>query len=212
MRIALFLLFSTVAFGAHRPNLSVRKRLHVNPLITDPNTFEFDWSGAFPIQGGWTMPSSVRFAPGWGRMEFSASFDARHADQPTFAATLVALDTDHFDVGVAPLLQRNNGWRGGGLAIGRYDGDRHSGGVTAAWVAGTSDLGVGYGLVFRKKFTAHVNGQWEKSTDTRRQLTVLEGVEYQITDPFSVDLSAQHGSSGTQILIGVTFKTPRLRH
>jgi hypothetical protein len=185
--------------------------VHVNPLVTDPGTFELDWSGALPVNGTWSMPSAVRFAPGWGRTEVSASFDARRADQPTFAATFVAVETDHFDVAIAPTVGRgDNGWRGGGLAIARYDGDRNSGGVTAAWVAGTVDLGAGYGRVFRKQFTAHANAQWEKSTGTTRQITVAEGVEYQITSPLAVDVSAQHGTSGNQIIVGVTFRTPRL--
>jgi hypothetical protein len=215
----LVFLTATTLFAATHPNLSLRKRLHVNPLITDPGTFELDWGGAFPIDGPWSLPSAVRFAPAWGRTEFSATFDARRFDRATFAATLVPLDTDHFDVAVAPLalttLRGERGVRGGGAAIARYDGDSNSGGVTAAWVAGTVDLGAGYGRVFRKQVTAHVNGQWEKATGTARQITLLEGVEYQITDPLAVDVSAQHqnlwgGHIDHQIIVGVTFRTPRL--
>ncbi len=211
-RILAVLLVATAGFGAGRPStISLRKRVHVNPLITDPGTFELDWSGAVSRDGTWSLPSAVRFAPAWGRTEFSASFDARRFDQATFAATLVAFDSDHFDIAVAPMVARgDSGWRGGGLAIARYDGDRNSGGLTAGWVAGTVDLGVGYGRVFHKQLTAHVNGQWEKSTGTARQITVVEGVEYQITAPQAVDVSAQHGTSGNQIIVGVTFRTPRL--
>ena len=213
VRIFVFLLVATAGFGAGRHStISLRKRVHVNPLITDPGTFELDWSGAVSMDGTWSFPSAVRFAPAWGRTEFSASFDARRFDRPTFAATLVAFDSDHFDIAVAPTVARgDNGWRGGGLAIVRYDGDRNTGGLSAQWIAGTVDLGAGYGRMFRKRFTAHVNGQWEKSTGTARQIAVSEGVEYQITDPLAVDLSAQHGTSGNQIIVGVTFRTPRLK-
>jgi len=223
-RILVFLI-ATAAFGATHPrttrpsSLSLRKRIHVNPLITDPGTFELDGSGAFSVDGSWSLPSAVRFSPAWGRTEFSASFDARQFDRATFAATLVALDTDHFDLAVAPLasatLRGDRGVRGGGAVIARYDGDANSGGVTASWIAGTVDVGAGYGRVFRKLVTAHVNGQWEKSTGTARVITLIEGVEYQIKDPLAVDVSAQHqnlwgGHIDHQIIVGVTFRTPRL--
>jgi hypothetical protein len=52
---------------------------------------------------------------------------------------------------------------------------------------------------------------------TERQISVFEGVEYQINDPFAVDFSAQHlaawgGQIDHQIVIGLTVQTARLHH
>jgi hypothetical protein len=201
--------------------MTLRKRVHVNPLITEKDTIEVDWSGAFPIDGPWSLPASVRYAPRWGRTEFGATFDARRFDRATFAATYVLREGDRFDVAVAPIasatLRGDRGVRGGGSAIARYDTGRDSAGISASWVAGTVDLGAGYGRQFRKRVTAHGNWQWEKSTGTARQISIFEGIEYQISDPFAVDVSAQHqnvwgGHIDHQIIVGLTFRTPRLHH
>jgi hypothetical protein len=66
--------------------------------------------------------------------------------------------------------------------------------------------------------TVHTNWQYEKSTGIERQISLSEGVEYQITDPVAVDFSAQHGSlwggqTDHEIVIGLTVNTKRLhRH
>jgi hypothetical protein len=224
---------ATAAFCASRPRttrpaaISLRKRLHVNPLITEPDTIEIDWGGAFPIDGPWSLPTSMRFTPEgkhtyWGRTEFSASFDSRRFDRATFAATCVVVDGDRFDLAVVPVaattLRGDRGVKGGGLAIARYDARNSSAGVTAQWVAGTVDFGAGYGRQFLNRLTAHANWQWEKSTGTARQILIAEGVEYQMSDPFAIDVSAQHqnlwgGHVDHQIVVGLTFQTRRLhRH
>src|SRR3954453_24166627 len=82
--------------------ISLRKRLHVNPLITEPDTIDIEWGGSFSTTGNFTMPASIHYTPEgshiwWGRNEFSASLapfsyhrPAPHfADPPTFAATCV---------------------------------------------------------------------------------------------------------------------------
>ena len=236
---------------SNRPSaIALRKRLHVNPLITPPDTMEFEWGGVFSTGGSFTLPATVRFTPEghhvyWGRTEFSVSFDSlsydgaaiHFGDRTTFAATCVVHDGDRFDFAVAPtatvLLRGDTGARLGATAIARYDVGRSSAGVTVAWSsathasdsnpAGTLDVGAGYGYRLRPSgplghLTVHTNWLWEKSTATERQISVFEGVEYQITDPVAVDFSAQHlnmwgGQIDHQIVVGLTVQTARLhRH
>lgn len=215
--------------------IGLRKRLHVNPLIADPDTIEIDWGGSFSFSGPYSLPATLRYTPQgshiyWGRTELSVSFDslnydgaATHfGDRATVAATCVVHDGERLDIAVAPLaavlLRGGNGVRGGGAAIARYDVGRNSGGVTATWLAGTVDLGAGYGHQFFKRVTAHANWQWEKASGTARQISIFEGVEYQVSDPFAIDVTAQHqsvwgGHTDQQIVVGVTVSTPRLhRH
>ncbi len=234
---------------ADRPSaIALRKRIHVNPLITPPDTFEFEFGGAISVlDGSFSFPTAIRFTPEgrhiyWGRTEFSVSFDslnndgaATHfGDRTTVAATCVLKDGDKLDIAFAPaatvLLRGARGARLGGTVIARYDVGRSSAGVTAGWTsatrpsdsnpAGTLDVGVGYGYRLRPSgplghLTVHTNWLWEKSSGTERQVSVFEGVEYQITEPVAVDFSAQHvsvwgGQIDHQVAIGLTVNTSRL--
>src|SRR5438067_143704 len=61
--------------------IGLRKRVHVNTLIAEPGTMEFEWGGAFAVGGGFTLPAAIKYTPEgrhayWGRTEFSASFDS----------------------------------------------------------------------------------------------------------------------------------------
>src|SRR5581483_908595 len=61
--------------------ISLRKRVHVNTLITETGTMEIEWGGAFSTGGDFTFPSDIKYTPEgryifWGRTEFSASFDS----------------------------------------------------------------------------------------------------------------------------------------
>jgi hypothetical protein len=250
---ALALLVSTTAFAAfHRsdgsarraPAISLRKRLHVSPLITEPDTIDFEWGASFDTNGAITLPAVVHYTPRgpyvfWGRTEFAVSFDSlnydgavRHfGDRASVQATCVLHDGAKLDLAVAPvasfLFRGDTGARYGAVAIARYDSGRHSGGVTVAWTgattpsptnpAGTFDIGLGYGYAIGK-FTPHVNGVWERSTGTARQISLFEGIEYQLTDPFAIDFVVQHnglwgGAHDTQFVIGVTVNSGHLhRH
>jgi hypothetical protein len=82
--------------------------------------------------------------------------------------------------------------------------------------AGTFDLGFGYGYALGK-VTPHLNWIWERSTGTQRQISLSEGVEYQVTDPFAIDFSVQHVSlwgnaPDTQFVLGITANTGHLHH
>jgi len=215
--------------------IALRKRLHVNPLITDPDTIDLQWGGSFSVSGPFSVPTTLGYTPEgrhiyWGRTEYSVSFDAvnydgvatHFGDRATFAATCVVRDGERLDIAVAPLvsvlLRGDSGVRAGGTVIARFDLGRNSGGLTATWLAGTFDLGAGYGHRFFKRVTAHTNWQWQKAVGTERQISIFEGVEYQFSDPFAIDVSAQHqavwgGHVDHQIVVGFTLSTPRLhRH
>jgi hypothetical protein len=230
------------------PAISLRKRIHVNTLITPPGTMELEYGGSFSWDGSFTLPMTIHYTPEghyawWGRTEFSASFDSLSYDNATqfgdrigVAATCVVHDGEKLDIAIAPqasfLLRGDSGARIGATAIARYDVGRSSAGVTFSWTGATSssasnpagiiDLGAGYG--FRLKptgalshLTPHVNALYEKSTGSDRQISLFEGIEYQVTDPFSIDFSFQHialwgGPRETQFTVGITLYTPRLRH
>jgi hypothetical protein len=224
-RLWILLLVVIPAFCAHRQGvIGLRKRLHVNPLITDPDTIEVDTgAGGGPL----TLPTAIRYTPQgkhlyWGRTEMSLSFDAARFDRATFAATCVVLDGDKLDIAIAPLLTAplsgGGGVHPGGNAIARLDIGRNSAGVTAQWVANTWDFGAGYGRRIGSKVTPHVNWQWEKAAGTGAVISLFEGVEYQVSDPFAIDLTAQQmnvwgGHIDHQVVLAFTISTPRLhRH
>jgi hypothetical protein len=227
------------------PAISLRKRVNVNPLITEPDTMDIEYGAAFSGDGGFTLPMTLHYTPEghhdwWGRTEFSAAFDTvssndgvHFGDRTTFAATCVVHDGEKFDLAFAPLatilLRGDSGERFGATGIARYDAGRSSAGITAVWSgathasptnpAATFDLGFGYG--FRLKttgalshLTPHANVVWEKSTGIARQVSIFEGVEYQVTDPFAIDFALQHISIGgnqpdRQFVIGLTMNTGR---
>ena len=113
----------------------------------------------------------------------------------------------------------------------RVDPGLNSIGATLSWTgatrsggtnpAGIWDLGFGYGRKLganglANHLTAHTSLTIEKQTASNRFYTILEGVEFQMNDRFSVDLSGQHvgiatGSIDHQILLGLnwTITVPR---
>jgi hypothetical protein len=248
---ALFKPSSGSGAAGRAPAITLRKRVHVNTLITEPDTMEFEWGGAFSTGGDFTFPAAIKFTPEgshawWGRTEFSASFDSlssqtdsghrvtNFGDRATLAGTCVVHDGDKLDFAVAPqgsvLLRGDHGGRLGATAIARYDAGRSSAGITMTWTgatessitnpAGTIDVGAGYGFRLKPSgplghLTAHTNWVWEKSTGTTRQVSIFEGVEYQITERVAVDFSAQHFSvwgdqPDNQVVVGLTVNTGRL--
>ncbi len=234
-------------------SLTLRQRLHVNPLIADIGTIEIEWNHQFStLVGDYSMPSTIKYTPEgssllWGRTEYSVNFDSLEAfadngarpvhfsDRLTLNATTVVLDGEHFDFAVIPqlttFLRVESGIRAGGAVIGRFDFGRNNLGITSSWSgataasvtnpAGTFDVGVGYGRRLAAggllgKFTPHANFVYEKSTGVERIRAAFEGVECQITDKVSIDLSGQHfsvpggGAVDNQILVGLTVNFGRL--
>src|ERR1019366_9319095 len=92
--------------GERASAITLRKRLHVNTLITEPGTMEIEFGGAFSQDGTFTLPTAIHFTPEghhawWGRTEFSASFDSlsydragHFGDRATLAATCLVRDGD----------------------------------------------------------------------------------------------------------------------
>ncbi len=146
----------------------------------------------------------------------------------TMNATIVVHDGPKFDVAIAPFasfyLRDESGARLGSTAIARYDSGRNSTGVTATWSgathsspnnpAGLLDLGFGYGRnlqgsPFLEKFTPHTNLILEKATGQQNTVALFEGIEFQMTERFALDLSGQHfslnhGPADNQIVLGLT--------
>jgi hypothetical protein len=202
----------------------------------------FSWDGSFTLPAAVHFTPEGHHV-WWGRTEFTTAFDSisssdgvHFGDRVSFLATCVVHDGDKLDFAIAPaasiLLRGDAGARIGATAIARYDAGRSSAGITVGWTAATRsspsnpagiiDIGTGYG--FRLKpdgalghLTPHVNALWEKSTGIERQISIFEGVEYQITDPVAVDFALQHisiwgGAPDRQFVVGLTVNTGRLKH
>ncbi len=240
-------LFHLKSSAERSPAITLRKRVHVNTLITEPGTMEIEWGGAFSVDGSFTFPTAIHYTPEgthawWGRTEFSASFDSLSYDQVNHfgdrvsaAATCVVHDGDKLDFAIAPqvsyLLRGDSGVRVGATAIARYDVGRSSAGVTFTWTgatspsstnpAGTFDLGTGYGFRLKPSgplghLTPHMNWLYEKSTGNSHQVSLFEGMEYQVTEPFAIDFAVQHinlwgNQPDTQFVVGLTVNTGHLR-
>ena len=146
--------------GGNGSNISLRKRLHVNTLITEPGTIEIDWDNVYSYtSGNYSMPSTIKWTPEgksiwWGRTEYSVSFDSldsalvggdrstQFSDRLTFTPTAVLKDGDKWDIAIAPqatfFLRGEKGARLGATLITRVDVGRNSLGATAAWTVATS--------------------------------------------------------------------------
>jgi hypothetical protein len=140
--------------------IALRKRLHVNTLITEPGTFELEWSSLYAFDSGnYRMPATLKYTPAghsviWGRTEYSAAFDSitnaesgggritQFSQSLAFTATSVLHDGEKFDFAIAPqavlFLRGESGVRLGATAIARYDVGRNSIGGTFSWSAATS--------------------------------------------------------------------------
>jgi hypothetical protein len=141
-------------------NITLRKRLHVNTLITEPGTVEIEWDNLYSYtSGNFSMPSIVKYTPMgksilWGRTEYSVAFDSvdsvpqsgqrltQFSDRVTVSATAVLHDGEKLDIAIAPqttfFLRDEKGARFGATAIARYDVGRNSMGATLSWSAATS--------------------------------------------------------------------------
>ena len=139
--------------------ISLRKRLHINTLITEPGSVELDWGGLYSFTSTeFAMPSAFRYTPSgsnvlWGRTEYSVTFDSlassdaggsrltQFSQAVTLAGTAVLHDGDKLDIAIAPqasiFLRDESGARVGVVAIARYDSGRNSTGFTASWSGAT---------------------------------------------------------------------------
>ena len=140
-------------------NITLRKRLHVNTLITEPGTAEIEWGGLYSRStGDFSLPAAFKYTPQgrhivWGRTEYSIAFDSvsvadigggrvtQFSQSLTATATSVLHDGQKLDIAVAPqavfFLRGEQGARLGAVAIARYDTGRNSMGATVSWAAAT---------------------------------------------------------------------------
>ena len=140
-------------------NISLRKRLHVNTLITTPGTMEIDWNSVYSFSTtNFDMPSTIKYTPAgrhipWGRTEYSVAFDSlsnaevgggrttQFSQSLTFTANAVLVDGEKLDFAIAPqatfFLRDESGARLGAIAIARYDTGRNSIGATLSWSGAT---------------------------------------------------------------------------
>ena len=143
---------------------TLRKRLHINDLITEPGTVEIDWANLYSYtSGNFTVPSAVKYTPAGnsffvGRTEYSLAFDSvassldtgfrttQFSDRVSLTATSILLDTTHFDVAIAPqatfFLRDASGARYGATMVAREDIGLNSMGATVGWTAATTSSGI----------------------------------------------------------------------
>ena len=162
--------------GNGNARITLRKRLHINTLISQPGTAEVDWGNLYSLtSANYSMPSGLRYTPPgsqimWGLTEYSVAFDSiasanvgssrltQFSQALTFTGTAVLRDGEKLDIAIAPqatmFLRDESGARLGAVAIARYDSGRNSLGGTVAWSGAThsSDsnpsgtLDVGFGF------------------------------------------------------------------
>src|SRR5258706_8816666 len=90
--------------------IELRKRLHVNTLITEPDTVELEFGELYSsTSGNFSLPSLIKYTPEgrqilWGRTEYSMGFDsvfselipggrtAQFSDRVTLSANVVVFD------------------------------------------------------------------------------------------------------------------------
>jgi hypothetical protein len=139
---------------ARSSRISLRRRLHVSSLITDPGTVEAEWNVAWTESESLTIPVTLKYTPEgsnllWGGTEYSANFDAfssmlidgnrvaHGSDHLSFAGTTLLADKEHWNLAIAPAVtfgfRDQQGFRAGLTAITRYDRGRNSVGATITW-------------------------------------------------------------------------------
>ena len=188
-------------------------------------------------KGSNTIWGRTEYSIGFDTVNSVLRFDQRinhFSDRVTLAATSVWRDGKIFDFAVAPsasfFLRDEKGARLGATAIARWDWGRNSLGTTLGWTAATHssptnpstimDWSAGYGRRLAAggawgHLTPHANLQVEKASGVTRQISVFDGIEYQITGRIALDFSGQHYGLGSgavdhQAVIALTVHFGRL--
>ena len=138
---------------------SLRRRLHINSLITEPGTFELESGAAYSVSGAYFLPTALKITPSantgfWGRTELSANFDmlssqveegqrsTQFSDHLSVAATTVVYGGEKLNVALAPtasfFLRGDRGARVGASVVARVDSGLNSAGVAVSWTGATS--------------------------------------------------------------------------
>ncbi len=227
------------AIRFHKPHrsrnlgISTRRRLFTSPLITDPGNVDLEFSGAFDTNSDFATPTVVHYTPSGWHTEFSigadlfdevADRDGHLTDRINVAATTAFHAGEHFNWAIAPtttvLLQGDTGTRLGGALFARYDRGGNTVSSSASWSgatapsptnpAGTFDWNGGYARRLWRRWTGYVNGQWERSSGVPWMVSLFGGVEYEVNERLSFDISGQHynlnsGPVDHQIVAGLTW-------
>ena len=173
----------------------------------------------FTPEGPNILWGRTEFSIGFDSLNSVVQFDQRlthFSDRITLNATSVLHDGKMFDFAIAPtaqfFLRDESGVRLGATAVARWDWGRNSLGTTLGWTAATqssptnpagiADWSTGYGRRLAadgrlSHFTPHANLQIEKATGVHRQISLFEGIEYQVTERIAVDVSGQHYGLGS---------------
>lgn len=220
-----------------------RRRLHADSVITAAGTAEVDWGHQF-AGSFYSMPSTLKFTPAgsfalWRNTEYSAHVEGitsvaangrrvtQLADRVTAAASRLVYDDEKLAVVVAPqgtISWRNGpGARVGASVLGRYDFGSNSVGGNLAWTGATSAAATnpagawewGGGYARRAgRWTLFGNLVWDRATTGDRLASVLEGVNCDLRENWTLDVGAQHfhtagGGTDHQLLVGLTINLGR---
>lgn len=173
----------------------------------------------FTPEGSTIIWGRTEYSIGFDTVSSVLQFDQRinhFSDRVTLAATSVLHDGKVFDFAVSPtaqfFLRGEQGARVGATAIARWDWGFNSFGTTLGWTAATHssptnpaaimDWSAGFGRPLAARgalahLTPHANLQVEKATGMQRQISVFEGIEYQIAGRVALDFSGQHYGLGS---------------
>lgn len=145
--------------GTRSAGPSLRRRLNINSIITEPGTFESEWSNVYSTSGTFYLPTTLKWTPGtgtgfWGRTELSASFDSvyrsnqtginpvQFSDHITIASTSVVYGGQRWNLAVAPVAtfywRNERGARLGGVALARFDSGLNTAGLSVNWSGATA--------------------------------------------------------------------------
>ncbi|HEY3440650.1 MAG TPA: hypothetical protein VGK29_07860 [Paludibaculum sp.] len=202
---------------------ALRHRLFTSPLITNPGGVDLEFGSIFDPQGGFTLPTTLKYTPATWQTEFSVGVDTvasmfdddgnrttHFSDHVNFAATTAFRVTDNFSWAVAPtmavFLRGDEGLRLGGALLARYDHGTNTFSSATTWSgatvnsptnpAGIFDLTTGYACKFGR-LTPYANVQLERASGVATQYSIFEGVEWQLNPRFSIDLGGQHYALNT---------------
>ena len=208
----------------------LRRKVNVADLITTPGTIEAEWYNTFSTNGNYWMPSLLKVTPLTGdsllaRTEFSVGFDAldieeatHSSDHVTISALSVLTSGPKFRFAAGPQVNWSTrgdaGIHAGGVGLARWDLGAHNLGFTGSW-NGVLDIGAGYGVQLRR-FTPHVNVQWERAKSVHGFYSATEGVAFQLSKKLTIDfaglqLGAATGPVNYQVQFGLIYNLAKIR-
>lgn len=139
---------------------SIRKRVHVRPLVNDAGTADLEFDSSFADAGAFSLPARFRYTPPgdgwfWGKTEFSVAADAltsdvsdghrvtQTSDNITLNLTTEWDPPGNFALAAGPQVttyaRDQTRMRAGGIGIGRFGwGNGNNAGFAASWTGATS--------------------------------------------------------------------------